>query len=563
MMRNGYRPTYLATILPACLNTTVFLVIDISNLVNNGVVLQSDGSNQTMTAGSIRLEVKRDQTLHLYQYPYRDHIDDPTAGDAITTTTTYTVPYHTIMVIAFRIMEQTGSLTLSLYYHDTSGPAVYTDIFPNIAQTAQQWITHLVIGAAGVGLHELRVHPGSMQTNDIAMTMTHLQTKWSTPEIFIPNRDLMWAWYDFADPTLMSSDHSGVSMGVNHNNNVQYVKHKSGNNRDISNDIAHASYVDGGHRMAINNKGVLRLQVGTSVTESLQYQLTNNPPNQMSRLLVFRTQTRGSSYSVHPSTTNASSHLLNGIRRTRDVFPRNLPPESEVTVLYDEPLNGNLAVSYASYDQDAQGNTIVTTNHMNTLETIAVQLTGAIDWFRPGDYLRCGIQTTHDTPTEWCLAEVIYWSTALDQESIRRLGVYLTQKWGWSDIHKFVQRPTITPLLLHLDASDTNTLYKDEAGNEAVATEGDPIRFIANKSGNRNHATRRVKAFVDDGAIVWSKDKVATDSVTGAIRGKSSTTHSAGFEYTIPRFLNGISQSGATMVLVMKFPRYAQFSGTN
>ena len=99
--------------------------------------------------------------------------------------------------------------------------------------------------------------------------------------------------------------------------------------------------------MAINNKGVLRLQLGTSVTESLQYQLTNNPSNQMSRLLVFRTQTRGSSYSVHPSTTNASSHLLNDSGRTLDVFARNLPHESEVTVLYDEPLNGNLAVSYA------------------------------------------------------------------------------------------------------------------------------------------------------------------------------------------------------------------------
>ena len=126
-----------------------------------------------------------------------------------------------------------------------------------------------------------------------------------------------------------------------------------------------------------------------------------------------------------------------------------------------------------------------------------------------------------------------------------------------------MQRPTVTPLLLHLDASDTNTLYKDEAGTEEVATEGDPIQFIADKSGNGNHATRRVKTLVDDGAIVWSKDQAATDSVTGAIRGKSSTTHSAAFKYTIPRFLNGIIQSGATMVLVMKLPPYAQFSGTN
>ena len=295
----------------------------------------------------------------------------------------------------------------------------------------------------------------------------------------------------------------------------------------------------------------------------VRYPLTSNPPNQMSRLLVFRTQTRSSSYSVLPSTTNTSSHLLNKSRRTQDVFARNLPPESEVTVLYDEPLNGNLAVSYASYHQDAQGNTIVTTNHRNTLETIAVQKTGTIDWFQPGDYVRCGIQMTHDTPTEWCLAEVIYWSTALDQGSIWRLGVYLTLKRGWSDINKPVQQPTNTPLLLHLDASDTNTLYKDEADTQAVATEGEPIRFIADKGGNGTHATRGVKAFVDDGAIVWSKDQAATDSVTGAIRGKSSTTHSAGFKYTIPRFLNGITQSGATMVLVMKFAPYVQFRGTN
>ena len=254
---------------------------------------------------------------------------------------------------------------------------------------------------------------------------------------------------------------------------------------------------------------------------------------------------------------------MNNIGRSRDVFGRGLPHENEVTILYDEPLHGNLAVSYASYDQDAQGNTTVTTHRMNTLETIAVQRMGTIDWFEPGNYLRYGIQTAHDTPTECCFAEVIYWSTAVDQVSIRRLGIYLTQKWGWSDISKLVQQPTNTPLLLHLDASDTNTLYKDEVGTQAVATEGDPIWFIANKSGNGNHVTRRVKTFVDDGAIVWSKDQAATDSATGAIRGKVGTTRSAGFKYTIPQFLKGITQSGATMVLVMKFPPYAQFSGTN
>ena len=550
---------------PRIVNTTVFLVIDISNLVNSGVNLRSVCPNQTTTMlVFFQPEVRKDNTLHLYQYPYQYHINDPTAGYAIKTTTTYTA-HNTVIVIAFCIMEQTESLTLSLYYHDTSEPAtmVYTRKSPDIAQTAQEWITHLVIGAAGVSLHELRVHPGAMQTNDIAMIMTHLRTKCSTPEIFMPNGDVLWAWYDFTDPTLMSSDHSGVSMGVNHNDNVQYVKDKSGNNRELSSDIAHASYVDGTHPMAINNKGVLRVQVASPAPDSLRYQLTSNPPNQMSRLLVFWTLARHSSYAVHPSTTDNSSYLLNNIGRSRDVFGRGLPHENEVTILYDEPLHGNLAVSYASHDQDAQGNTAVTTSRMNTLETIAVQKTGTMDWFPPGNYLRYGIQTAHDTPTEWCLAEVIYWSTALDQVSIRRLGISLTQKWGWSDISKLVQQPTNTPLLLHLDASDTNTLYKDEAGTQAVATEGDPIRFIADKSGNGNHATRRVKTFADDGAIIWSKDRPATDSVTGAIRGKGGITGSAGFEYTILRFPKGITQSGATMVVVMKFQPYARFSGTN
>ena len=148
--------------------------------------------------------------------------------------------------------------------------------------------------------------------------------------------------------------------------------------------------------------------------------------------------------------------------------------------------------------------------------------------------------------------------------SIRRFGIYLTEKWGWLDISQLpTHQPTNTPVLLHLDASDTNTLYKDEAGTNAVATEGDPIRFIADKGGNGNHATRTVEAFVDEGAIVWSKDQAATDSVTDAIGGKGGTTCSAGFEYTIPRFLKGITPSGVTMVLVMKFPLYAQFSGTN
>ena len=54
------------------------------------------------------------------------------------------------------------------------------------------------------------------------------------------------------------------------------------------------------------------------------------------------------------------------------MFARSPPPESEVTMLYNEPPNGKIAVSYTSYDQDAQRNTTVTTNRMNTLETIAV-----------------------------------------------------------------------------------------------------------------------------------------------------------------------------------------------
>ena len=180
---------------PRILNTTVSLVIDMSNLVNSGVALRSVGSNQTTaTAGSIELVPRKDHMLHLYQYPYQYHINNPTAGNAITITTTY-IAHDTIMVIAFHIMEQTGSLTLSLYYHDTSESAtmIYTRTSPNIGQTAQQWITDLEIGAAGVSLHELRVHPGSMQTNYRAIIMTHLRTKWFTPEIFMPNRDLLWA----------------------------------------------------------------------------------------------------------------------------------------------------------------------------------------------------------------------------------------------------------------------------------------------------------------------------------------------------------------------------------
>ena len=432
---------------PRMVNTAVFLVIDISNVVNSSVVLWSGGSNQSTTLpGSIQLEVRQDHTLHLYQYPYRYQIDHPAVGNAIMTSRS-SLTLNTGMDFAFHIIEQAGSLTLFLYDHDKSSPAtlVYTATSPDIAQTAQEWITHLVIGSAGVSLHELRVHPGSMQTDDIASIMAHLRTKWLIPDAVIPDRGLLWAWYDFADQAVMSSDHSGVSMGVNHNHNVPYVKDKSENNRNMSNIIGHASYVEKRHPMAINNTGVLRLQVGSPAPDSLQYQLTTNPRNQMSRLLVFGTQARNSSYAIHPSTTNSSSYLLNDIGRSRDVFGRGLPPQNEVTALYDEPLNGNLAVLYASYDQDAQGNNIVTTNRMNTLETIAVQRTGTINWFQPGDYIRCGISMAHDTPTEWCLAELMYWSTVLDHESIRRLGIYLTKKWAGRISANLLHSPPTRP----------------------------------------------------------------------------------------------------------------------
>ena len=82
-----------------------------------------------------------------------------------------------------------------------------------------------------------------------------------------------------------------------------------------------------------------------------------------------------------------------------------------------------------------------------------------------------------------------------------------------------MRQPVTTPLLLHLDAIDTDTLYTDEAGTRDVTVVGDPIRFIADKSGNGNHAVRRIHVSADDGAITWSDAAAATGSVTGAIRG--------------------------------------------
>ena len=152
----------------------------------------------------------------------------------------------------------------------------------------------------------------------------------------------------------------------------------------------------------------------------------------------------------------------------------------------------------------------------------------------------------------------------LDLGSLQQVRLYLAQKWGWVDSAWAVQQPVATPLLLHLDASDTNTLYTDEAGTQAVTVAGDPIRFIADKSGNGNHAVRRVHVSADDGAITWSDAAAATGSATGAIRGNSVAT--GAFEYTVPRLLRSIKtmqQPGATLVLTMKFPPFADFTGSN
>ena len=548
---------------PRMVNTTVFLVVDASGMVNDGVLLGSVGTGEVVVPGSLRLEARLHQTLHLYQSSDSNQLPD----NAITTNRTTSTP-DTRMVIAFRVTEQAGDLTLTLYDYDTSNPQtlLYQGVTPReFARAAHANVTHLQIGAAGVHIHELRVYPASLETNDVAAVMTQLQSKWP---VSIPKRDLTWAWYDFADPMRMSSDETGASLGVNHNDNVRFVKDKSGNGRNMSNTINHAYYVDGSHPLAINSTGVLRLEVGPAISDLLRYALATNAPTQMSRLLVFRTQSFGSSYSIHPSTTDSRSHLLDSQRRTRDVFASDLPsPDpNQGPQFYDEPLNNKLVVSYASYYEDAQGNTIVTTHRFNTLETAgAVQRTGNNAWFSSGNYMRCGIQGIQTETTDWCLAEVIYWSTALDQGSLQQLRLYLAQKWGWVDLASAVRQPVATPLLLHLDASDTNTLYTDEAGTQAVTVAGDPIRFIADKSGNGNHAIRWVYMSADDGAITWSDAAAATGSATGAIRGNSVAT--GAFEYTVPRLLRSINtkmqQSGATLVLTMKFPPFADFTGDN
>ena len=555
---------------PRMVNTTVFLVVDASGMANDGVLLESVGTKRAVTVpGSLRLEARlnqtsdSNQTLHLYQSSDSNQLP----GNAITTNRTSLTPDFR-MVIAFRVTEQAGDLTLTLYDYDTSNPQtlLYQGGTPGeFARAAHANVTHLQIGAAGVHIHELRVYPASLETDDVAAIMTQLRSKWPVP---VPKADLMWAWYDFADPTRMSSDAIGASLGVNHNDNVRFVEDKSGNGRNMSNTINHAYYVDGSHPLAINSTGVLRLEVGPAISDTLRYALATNAPTQMSRLLVFRTQSFGSSYSIHPSTTDTRSHLLDSQRRTRDVFASDLPQydRNQSPQFYDEPLNNKLVVSYASYYEDAQGNTIVTTHRFNTLETAgAVQRTGNNAWLSSGHYMRCGIQGIQTETTDWCLAEVIYWSTALDQGSLQQLRLYLAQKWGWVDLASAVRQPVATPLLLHLDASDTNTLYTDEAGTQAVTVAGDPIRFIADKSGNGNHAIRWVYMSADDGAITWSDAAAATGSATGAIRGNSVAT--GAFEYTVPRLLRSINtkmqQSGATLVLTMKFPPFADFTGSN
>ena len=280
-------------------NTTVFLVVNASGMTNDGVLLGSVGTGAVVVPGSLRLEAGLNQTLHLYQSSDSNQLP----GNAITTNQTTSVP-DIRMVIAFRVTEQAGDLTLTLYDYDTSNPQTLLYQGGEFARAAHANVTHLQIGAAGVHIHELRVYPASLETNDVAAVMTQLQSKWPVP---VPKRDLTWAWYDFADPTRMSSDATGASLGVNHNDNVRFVEDRSGNGRNMSNIIRHAYYVDGSHPLAINSTGVLRLEVGPASTDKLRYTLTTNPPTQMSRLLVFRTQSFGSSYSIHPSTTNTTT----------------------------------------------------------------------------------------------------------------------------------------------------------------------------------------------------------------------------------------------------------------
>lgn len=82
---------------------------------------------------------------------------------------------------------------------------------------------------------------------------------------------------------------------------------------------------------------------------------------------------------------------------------------------------------------------------------------------------------------------------------------------------------------LWYDLSDLSTLFQDEAGTVSVTADSDPIRYIADKSGNGNHFvipdTSDALTYRTDGAYQWAKFNGTSNA------GSVSNALPTGFDY--------------------------------
>ncbi|MCP3653592.1 MAG: hypothetical protein GY766_01655, partial [Herbaspirillum sp.] len=103
-------------------------------------------------------------------------------------------------------------------------------------------------------------------------------------------------------------------------------------------------------------------------------------------------------------------------------------------------------------------------------------------------------------------------------------------KYGWIDIiekgFSFGLLDTFNPIFLKpklwVDPSDTSTLFQDAAGTVPVASAGDPVGLVLDKSGNGNHLTAPSDAarpvYQTDGTYHWLQFDGVDDQLEAATR---------------------------------------------
>jgi hypothetical protein len=290
---------------------------------------------------------------------------------------------------------------------------------------------------------------------------------------------------------LDGSDHTSISLSGSY---VTQWNDKSGYSRHMTEQTLPPTYSSG----ILNNKNVINFDVNARMSIPNSSGLFNFMHNSIGGTVIcvvkpFATDTNSQYGRFLHSDNNASANV--GFNIFFDDRPATLGTNNSIRCGVTRGVNGTSTSSFLVNNTIPQSNkfflnSIQFNNVVSTVPRNRIQLffngrqsTGSntdtnVASTSSTSSVNLTLGSTNGDSFNGQLAELIIYSGILTDTDLSLVEKYLTKKWA-SEVPSSCK--------MWIDCSDISTLKQNSDGTTAVTTTGNPIGYIADKSGNNNH----------------------------------------------------------------------------